>query len=194
MQSTLLLIRHGETEWNVARRYQGQLDSPLTERGIAQAEAIGRRILELREFDAAPVVASPLGRARQTAAIICAKRRSPAFGTDERLREVTLGSWDGLFRDEIAARSPGIFETHGSYEWYFHSVDGEGYDAFHARLAAFLQDALTRPVQIIVAHGVVSRVLRGLYAGLLRDAALSLPVPQDRIFRLSEGRVEELQV
>jgi broad specificity phosphatase PhoE len=47
---------------------------------------------------------------------------------------------------------------------------------------------------IIVAHGVVSRVLRGLYAGLPRDAALSLPVPQDRIFRLSEGRIEELQV
>jgi probable phosphoglycerate mutase len=194
MQSTLLLIRHGETEWNVARRYQGQLDSPLTERGIAQAEAIGRRILELPEFDAAPVVASPLGRARQTAAIICAKRRSPAFGTDERLREITLGSWDGLFRDEIAARSPGIFETHGSYEWYFHSADGERYEAFHARLAAFLQDALTRPMLIIVAHGVVSRVLRGLYAGLPRDAALSLPVPQERIFRLSEGRIEELPV
>jgi probable phosphoglycerate mutase len=194
MQSTLLLIRHGETEWNVARRYQGQLDSPLTKRGIAQAEAIGLRILELPEFDTAPVVASPLGRARQTAAIICASRRSPAFGTDERLREITLGSWDGLFRDEIAARSPGIFETNGSYEWYFHSADGERYDAFHARVAAFLHDALTRPMLIIVAHGVVSRVLRGLYAGLPRDAALSLPVPQERIFRLSEGRIEELPV
>jgi broad specificity phosphatase PhoE len=194
MQSTLLLIRHGETEWNVARRYQGQLDSPLTERGIAQAEAIGRRILELPEFDAAPVVASPLGRARQTAEIICASRRSPAFGTDERLREVTLGSWDGHFRDEIAARSPGIFETHGSYEWYFHSADGERYNAFHARLAAFLRDALTRPVLIVVAHGVVSRVLRGLYAGMPRDAALSLPVPQDRILRLAGGTVEELPV
>jgi probable phosphoglycerate mutase len=73
-------------------------------------------------------------------------------------------------------------------------MDGERYDAFHARLAAFLQDALTRPMLIIVAHGVVSRVLRGLYAGLPRDAALSLPVPQDRIFRFAEGRIEELPV
>jgi probable phosphoglycerate mutase len=135
-----------------------------------------------------------LGRARQTAAIICAKRCRRAFETDDRLREITLGSWDGLFRDEIAARSPGIFETHGSYEWYFHSADGERYEVFHARLAAFLQDALTRPMLIIVAHGVVSRVLRGLYAGLPRDAALSLPVPQDRIFRFAEGRIEELPV
>jgi probable phosphoglycerate mutase len=191
---TLLLIRHGETQWNVERRYQGQLDSPLTERGIAQAEAVGRRLLGLPEFDSAPVVASPLGRARHTAEIICGNRSSTAFETDDRLREISLGSWDGLFRHEIAARSPGIFETHGPYEWYFHSADGERYDAFHARLAAFLQDALARPMQIIVAHGVVSRVLRGLYAGMPRDLALSLPVPQDRIFRLSAGKVEELPV
>jgi broad specificity phosphatase PhoE len=191
---TLLLVRHGETQWNIERRYQGQLDSPLTERGIAQAEAIGRRLLGLPEFDSAPVVASPLGRARQTAEIIRGNRSSTAFETNDRLREISLGSWDGLFRDEIAARSPDLFETHGPYEWYFHSADGERYDAFHARLASFLQDALARPMLIIVAHGVVSRVLRGLYAGMPRDLALSLPVPQDRIFRLSAGKVEELPV
>jgi broad specificity phosphatase PhoE len=191
---TLLLIRHGETQWNAERRYQGQLDSPLTERGIAQADAIARRLAEIHEFDSAPVVASPLGRARQTAKIICANRKSTSFETDDRLGEVTLGSWDGLCRNEIEARSPGIFETHGPYEWYFHSADGERYDAFQARLSAFLEDALARPKLIIVAHGVVSRVLRGLYAGMPREVALSLPVPQDSIFRLSHGQVETLSV
>ena len=190
----LLFIRHGETEWNVARRYQGHLDSPLTERGIAQAHAIARRLAELPEFDSAPLVASPLGRARQTAEIICRNRWSSAFETDDRLREITLGSWDGLFRDEIAARSPGIFEEYGAFEWYFHSADGERYDAFQARLASFLRDALTRPMLIVVAHGVVSRVLRGLYAGMPREAALSLPVSQDCIFRLSGGQVEDIAV
>ena len=48
------------------------------------------------------------------------------------------------------------------------------------------------PVQIVVAHGIVTRVLRGLYADLPRQAALRLPVPQDRIFRLAEGRIEEI--
>jgi probable phosphoglycerate mutase len=191
---TLLLIRHGETQWNAQRRYQGQLDSALAERGIAQAQAIARHLAELHEFASAPVVASPLGRARQTAEIICANRKSTSFETDDRLREISLGSWDGLYRDEIEARSPGIFETHGPYEWYFHSTDGERYDAFHARLSAFLDDALARPKLIIVAHGVVSRVLRGLYAGMPREAALSLPVPQDSIFRLSHGQVETLPV
>jgi probable phosphoglycerate mutase len=191
---TLLLIRHGETQWNAERRYQGQLDSALTERGIAQAHAIARRLAEIHELDSASVVASPLGRARQTAEIICASRKRTSFETDDRLRELTLGSWDGLYRDEIEARSPGIFETHGPYEWYFHSADGERYDAFHARLSAFLEDALARPMLIIVAHGVVSRVLRGLYAGTPREAALSLPVPQDSVFLLSHGQVETLPV
>jgi probable phosphoglycerate mutase len=194
MEPTFLLIRHGETQWNAERRYQGQLDSPLTGRGIAQAEAIGRRLAELRELTSAPVVASPLGRARHTAEIICAKLNRTGFETDDRLREITLGSWDGLFRDEIAALSPGIFDTHGPSEWYFHSADGERYAAFEARLAGFLGDARGRPMLIIVAHGVVSRVLRGLYAGMSREQALRLPVPQDRIFRLSEGRIEELPV
>jgi broad specificity phosphatase PhoE len=192
VQPTFLLIRHGETQWNVQRRYQGQLDSPLTARGIAQAEALGRRLTELRELTSAPVVASPLGRARHTAEIICAKLNRSGFETDDRLREITLGSWDGLFRDEIAALSPGIFDTYGPYEWYFHSADGERYDKFEARLAAFLGDARGRPMLIIVGHGVVSRALRGLYAGMSREEALRLPVPQDRIFRLSEGRIEEL--
>jgi broad specificity phosphatase PhoE len=191
---TLLLIRHGETEWNVVRRYQGWLDSPLTERGIAQARAIARRVAELKEFASAPVVASPLGRACRTAEIICANRQSPAFETDDRLREITLGSWDGLFREELAARSPDLFATRGPYEWYFHSADGERYDEFQGRLAAFLRDACTRPALIVVAHGVVSRVLRGLYAGMPRETALSLPVPQDSMFRLAEGRIETLAI
>ena len=64
MTGTVLLVRHGETEWNRIRRYQGWLDSPLTPEGIAQAEAIGRRLRLLPEAAEAEIVASPLGRAR----------------------------------------------------------------------------------------------------------------------------------
>src|SRR4051812_50088063 len=70
MAGTILLVRHGETEWNRIRRYQGWLDSPLTPEGIAQAAALGRRLLLLPEAAEAAIVASPLGRARHTAAII----------------------------------------------------------------------------------------------------------------------------
>jgi probable phosphoglycerate mutase len=61
----ILLVRHGETEWNRERRIQGRLDSPLTERGVAQARAMGRLVASLPDATSARIVASPLGRAQQ---------------------------------------------------------------------------------------------------------------------------------
>lgn len=188
---TIFLIRHGETEWNRARRYQGWSDSPLTPRGIAQAEAIGRRLCTLPEAAGATIVASPLGRARRTAEIIaeCLGRTiSPRF--DERLREISLGSWDGLDRVEIMSRMGPGFEE---FAWYFRTPDGETYDVFAGRLAAWLDQCDECPL-IVVCHGVVTRVLRGLYAGLPKSEAMRLAVPQDRIFRLAGGAIEEIAV
>jgi broad specificity phosphatase PhoE len=189
----ILLVRHGETEWNLARRYQGWSDSPLTRRGVEQAEAVGRVLSALPEAEGVPVVASPLGRARRTAELLQAARVDLApIAFDERLKEISLGSWDGLGHGEIEVLSPGIFDGDG-HEWYFRTPDGETYDDFSGRIAAFLADAGDRTL-IAVAHGVVTRVLRGLYAGLPRETALRLPVPQDVIWRLSEGRIEEIAV
>jgi broad specificity phosphatase PhoE len=192
---TILLLRHGETEWNLERRYQGRFDSPLTERGVGQSRALGALLEVLPEAAAAPIVASPQGRARRTAEIIREQLGAPReVRLDDRLRELSLGSWDGLTFGDIAIRSPGIFDGDGRYEWYFRSPDGESYDAFVARLAGWLGGLDQSSPVIVVAHGLVSRVLRGLYAGLPRAVALTLPVPQDRIFRLSNGVIEELRV
>jgi probable phosphoglycerate mutase len=112
---------------------------------------------------------------------------------DDRLREISLGSWDGLDRAEIAALRPGIFDGDNYHEWYFATPDGETYDAFAGRIAAWLAEARDRPL-IVVTHGIVTRVLRGLYASLPRGEALRLPVPQDRIFQLANGSIEEIAV
>jgi probable phosphoglycerate mutase len=188
---TIFLVRHGETEWNRARRYQGWSDSPLTARGIAQAQAIGHRLGALPGADAAEIVASPIGRARRTAEIIaeCLGRTAPPR-FDERLREISLGSWDGLDRAEIRSR---MGEKFAEFEWYFDTPDGESYDGFAGRIAGWLGESGDGPV-IAVAHGVVTRVLRGLYAGLPRADALRLSVPQDRIFRLAGGMIEDIIV
>jgi broad specificity phosphatase PhoE len=190
----IYLVRHGETEWNRVRRYQGWSDSPLTERGLAQAEAIGRLLCRLPDAESAELVASPIGRARHTAEIIrdCLDR-SESLRFDDRLREISLGSWDGLDRAEIAALRPGIFDGDNYHEWYFATPDGETYEGFAGRIAAWLAEAADRPL-IVVTHGIVTRLLRGLYAGLPRTAALRLPVPQDRIFRLANGAIEEIAV
>lgn len=193
-RGTIYLVRHGETEWNRARRYQGWSDSPLTPRGIAQAEAIGRRLAAMPEAAAASIVASPIGRARRTAEIIaeCLGRTAPP-GLDDRLREISLGSWDGLDRREIRARTPALFEGDGYWEWYFQTPDGETYDGFAGRIAQWLVEPRDGPL-IVVAHGIVTRVLRGLYAGLPRPEALRLAVPQDRIFLLANGTLAEIPV
>jgi broad specificity phosphatase PhoE len=127
---TVLLVRHGETEWNRIRRYQGWLDSSLSPDGIAQAEAIGRLLCRLPEAAGAEIVASPIGRARRTAEIIAEclpddRGRPRPVCFDERLREISLGSWDGLDKRDIRRRAPELFTGQGSrWEWYFHSPDG----------------------------------------------------------------------
>ena len=111
---------------------------------------------------------------------------------DERLREISLGCWDGLDKREIRRRAPEFFTGEdGRWEWYFRSPDGETYDDFAGRIAAFLADLGADPV-IAVCHGVVTRVLRGLYAGMRREEALRLAVPQDRVFRLANGAIAEI--
>jgi broad specificity phosphatase PhoE len=189
---TIYLVRHGETEWNRLRRYQGWSDSPLTEQGRAQARAIGELLRRVPGTDAAELVASPIGRARRTAEIIreCLGRAAP-LRFDERLREISLGSWDGLYRAQIAARAPGIFDAADYHEWYFRTPDGETYDAFAGRLGDWLSETGGRSI-IAVTHGIVTRVLRGLYAGLPRAEALALAVPQDRLFKLADGAIEEI--
>jgi len=193
---TIFLVRHGETEFNLVRRYQGWLDSPLTEREVAQARAIGRRLAEMPQTAAVGaaavgIVASPTGRAQRTAELIRAELGAAAVDFDERLREISIGSWDGLDRAEIAARMPGIFDGDGRWEWYFQTPDGETYDGFAGRIADWLA-AIADRTAIVVTHGIVTRVLRGLYAGLPRAVALRLPVPQDRFYRLADGRIDEI--
>jgi len=191
---TILLLRHGETEWNRQRRFQGRFDSPLTARGIAQARALGRFLATIPEAAAVPIVASPQGRARLTAEIIGEELGRRPLLIDERLREHTVGAWDGLTYSEVASRLPGIFDGEGRHEWYFRAPKAESYAGFAARVGSWLAEQDERGAIIAVTHGLVSRMLRGLYAGLPRAEALLLPVRQDRIFRLSAGIIETLIV
>jgi probable phosphoglycerate mutase len=136
-----------------------------------------------------------MGRARRTAEIICEHLDpAPELGLDDRLRELSIGSWDGLTYSEIAVRAPGVFDGDGRSEWCFRSPDGERYEGFAERVGDWLRDPVDAPLTIVVTHGMVSRVLRGLYARLPREAALILPVPHDKVFRLSHGLIEEIPV
>ena len=187
----IYLIRHGQTEYNLARRYQGALDSPLTALGVSQAQAIGRRLAPLLP-PRTQIVASPLGRTQATAALLA---RAGGFTlpitTDPRLAEITLGSWDGLTAAQIDESWPGLRQSGVRHEWLFRSPDGETWDALTQRLGAWLAEAIVGPSPlIVVSHGVSGGVIRGLYAGLPRHETMSLDVPQDAFFRLAEGSID----
>lgn len=182
----IYLLRHGETHWNTQGRFQGQKDSPLTERGIAQADAVAdllRRTVG-DDISAFAFRVSPLGRTMETAARL--QRGLPLnIELDDALIEVTTGSWDGLTQFEIGTEYPGLLDGADAFDWYFRSPYGESFDAACTRARNWLA-AIDRPT-IAVSHGLFSRIIRGVHLGLSRDEMLALPVPQDGFYRLEEG-------
>jgi broad specificity phosphatase PhoE len=189
--AAIYLVRHGETEWNAQARFQGRRDSPLTRRGRDEADLAGRTLAaHLGAKARLPLHVSPLGRARETAALLRNRFAGAEPIVDERLREVSLGSWDGLDASEIHAEWPGALDGASPFNWYFRSPDGETYEEASARLEDWLEEQ-RRPV-IAVSHGLASRLLRGVFLGLSPVEALSLPVPQDVVFKLADRTVEAL--
>lgn len=188
----LYLVRHGQTAFNLARRYQGALDSPLTALGVQQAERMGELLATLVPAGTS-MVCSPLGRTRHTAEIIMRTAGLAAPVIDPRLAEISLGAWDGMTDEDIEFAFPGARDGTTRWNWQFASPDGEGYDALAARLGAWLAEATASTAPLVaVSHGMAGRVLRGLYAGLDRDETLKQDVPQDAVFRLAGGRIERI--
>src|SRR6202007_772584 len=95
---------------------------------------------------------------------------------DDRLCEVSIGGWEGLSQAEIIALAPGTFDGGGRHNWCFRAPNGETYAELEARLDDCLSEISDHPGLIIVTHGIVARVLRGLYSGLPRSLTLSLPI------------------
>lgn len=158
--SGLIILRHGETTWNVEGRYQGHLDSPLTPRGEAQARALARRLTSA-SFTA--LYSSDLGRASQTAGFI-AQATGHQIRPDPRLRERNLGIFQGLLKSEIKQKLADeyrLFKTGGPD----HAMPGGESDRQAAeRSLACLEELARRHSSqtiVVVAHGgTISMLLR----------------------------------
>lgn len=150
----LLLARHGETDWNREGRWQGHADVALNECGREQARELARRLAG-EPLDA--IYASDLSRAHETALIVAEVKRMPVV-TDPGLREMDVGNWSGLTRDEVARRFTGMTRH-----------DGEPDDQHLARVvAAFTRIACAHDGQrvLVVSHGKTLRVLRAHAVGV----------------------------
>ena len=106
MQTEFLLVRHAQSEWNAAGRWQGHADPPLSRLGRAQAQKLALHLdAELREARVGRIICSDLKRAHETARII-ARPLGLSPEPDARVREIDVGEWSGLTREEISARDP----------------------------------------------------------------------------------------
>ena len=105
--TTFTLVRHGQTDWNVSRRYQGQQDIPLNAEGLQQAHTLALMMKE-EVFNA--IYSSDLQRAMQTA-LILQEGRGVTLIADARLREITFGEWEGKYLDDMRATFPMRFSS-----------------------------------------------------------------------------------
>ena len=191
---TLYFVRHGETDWNLAQRYQGQRDIPLNATGRDQAARNGRALaLALgRNAGALDYVASPLVRARETMEIMRREIGLPPDGyrTDDRLREINYGHWEGELWGELPIKDPQGFAAREADKWGWRPRGGESYQALSERVAGWLGE-VERDV-VVAAHGGVMRVLRGLSRGLDPGEIFRLDVPQDKVLVMQADRTRWL--
>lgn len=162
----LLLVRHGQTELSVERRYSGRGNPPLTELGERQAAAVAARLRKAGGIDA--VVSSPLSRARQTADAIGTATGAPVTELPE-LTETDFGEWEGLTFREAMARDPDLHRAWLS-DPAVPTPGGESFDQVHSRVAGALDQIVSsfagRTVAVVSHVTPIKTLLRiGLAAG-----------------------------
>lgn len=151
-RSTVLLARHGQTDWNATGRYHGQANVPLNETGHRQAEGLA---MVLSSHDLDLIVSSPLDRALDTARAVAAGRATPVV-VDHRLLEVDVGEWTGLTEAEVFARDPEFARARSAGRDYRLSPSGETTSQCGHRIADALREiAATDPGSriLVVSHG-----------------------------------------
>jgi alpha-ribazole phosphatase len=165
----LILIRHGETNANLGRRYTGHLDVPLNTRGQLQAKALADR-LQPRPIDW--IYSSDLMRARQTAEIL-RKATGLEVHLDRRLREIHLGEWEGSLFEDIRVSQPETWKRRLENPMEVHPPGGETMASFRRRVLEALEDILrlhADQLVAIVSHGLVLSVIKIHHLGLPIEA------------------------
>lgn len=176
----LILLRHGETIWNIQKRLQGHGDSPLSDRGVAQAKAI---VSSLRMLAPARAIVSDLGRARRTAQLV----GHGSAVQEPRLRELDMGEWTGRTKTELMDT-----RSHDYAEWRagrLTPAGGESWGQFTTRIGAALLDWIGREEGDLLAivHSGVVRAACSVFLGLAPGQILPVTPGTLTIFDFANG-------
>ena len=196
--TVLYLVRHGQSEWNRIGRIQGRNESPLTGLGREQAVAIGRLLRAVLRDPGIDIVASPLGRARETAAIIAGElgRATSDVRTDERITDFDVGELAGYPGwDVVADRHPELARRRLEDPLHFRPPGGESGADVLARARDFLaaRESTGRDT-LAVGHGVINKFVRAAARGITGGGIIALGEDQDIVYRLHGGTETELRV
>ena len=190
----IIFLRHGETDWNVEGRFQGQRDIPLNPLGRDQAQGAGRMVKTwlganagglLQELD---FIASPLERTRDTMELARqAMGMTPRpYEMDDRLKELSFGTWEGLVWREVVARDGDLARARDSDKWGFAPPQGESYAMLAERIKPWVE-SLSGDA-FVVSHGGVARALMYLIGGLTPASAPVANIWQGRPIIFEDGQ------
>jgi broad specificity phosphatase PhoE len=188
----LYYVRHGETDFNIEHRLQGQYETSLNARGREQARHCGRLLRDLFAREARAVqdysyVSSPLLRARETMRLLrSALELDPAgYAVDQRLQEISYGEWEGSTLSEIEARDPHLLARREQEKWAFEPPGGESYRDVARRVACWYAE-VTRD-SVVTAHGGVARALMANFCILPEEEATHAEVSHGVVYVFAGG-------
>ncbi len=195
---TLILVRHGESEWNRAGRIQGQVNSPLTDLGISQARAISDYLSGIFLNQELEIYSSPLERAIQTAQIIVKgiDHLSSEVIIEERLNDFNLGEISGTYGwDKVAEIFPEQAQLRLQDPMRFHPSGGESGAEFEARLRSLMEELMgDDKTKLFVSHGIVNKFIRGIYKNISGKEMINLGESQNTIYCLDHGDETEINI
>jgi len=160
----LYVVRHGQTVWNVERRFQGWLDSPLTESGEKCATDLRNQLSHIH-FDACYASTSP--RAYKTLELILPNKKDD-YRMDERLLEIRLGAWQGMTHTQIEDKYPVELELFYDDPANFNLEEAETFNEVYSRVKSFIDDVVANQETsnvLIVTHGVTLKLAQLIFDG-----------------------------
>lgn len=191
----IILARHGQTEWNKAKRVQGWANSPLTELGIQQAHKVAAALSNVLNGKPYTLTCSPLGRAMQTADIIATELKYPeAFTPDSLLKEYSFGEWKGMTIEEVKAQRFEEWNARKADKWNYLMPGGESYAILSGRAKQWLSNLPAEQTTVAVTHEMIGKTIRGAYLGLEPAETLTLRQANNEIIVLENGGKTKISV
>ena len=181
----LFIVRHGETEWNIERRMQGSLDSPLSVNGIGHAAKNGETLAQLGGVDL--IWSSTLDRTRETARIANTHLNAPIEYTDA-LKERDCGEWGGLTIYQIEEAYPEAWREKNTNPYWHRPPSGENFADMRARVKAFLANLQSPENEFekiaLITHGVMSKVILKYFLPLSEAQCCAISHPNNVFYHL----------